>query len=226
MTIDEPLTPYLVAKCTKLAPTTSAWRIALIPLLKLATFRMEGQDRRSLVYFGHVIIKNGIKVCGSVKRDTSQLADSQTSMYQQDLWALPTSMESFIICVRGLASATQLLVHPTAVMTVYITDLFRQLGEFHEVYDCRTSVASLMEVYTEQMTAQVMSLHKFVLQKDSEMAQWLSVVTPALRMALDQLEESTRHWVSHHISQEDQRRRTGYNYKGEDDIDIMENKSR
>lgn len=71
----ELLKPYLFAARAKLLLTTSARRVPLIQLLKLATFRMAAQDRWSLAYFGHVVIKNGIKVARSITWDTSQFSD-------------------------------------------------------------------------------------------------------------------------------------------------------
>lgn len=49
--------------------------------------------------FSRVITKNGIKVARSIKRDAQQFADFQTSMERKDLWALPTPMKAFFICV-------------------------------------------------------------------------------------------------------------------------------
>lgn len=51
-------------------------------------------------------------------------------MDRQDIWALNTTIESFGICARGLASAIQLLVHPSAVTQAELMDLYRQLTEF------------------------------------------------------------------------------------------------
>lgn len=106
-------------------------------------------------------------------------------MDRQDLWALPTSMESFGICVRGLALAAQLLLHPSAVKPAELMDLFRKLGEFYEVYYCGASVASLVEVYTKHITPHFTRLRQFALQMDLEMPPSVSVFTSQLRMALD-----------------------------------------
>lgn len=65
---------------------------------------MVTQERWNLAYFGHVLIKKGIKVACFIKRDTSLFAESQTSMDRQEIWTLPTTMEAFGICARGLAS--------------------------------------------------------------------------------------------------------------------------
>lgn len=59
---EEPLTPFLVAARAKLFPSTSARRVSLIPLVKLATFNMAAQERWSLAYVGHAVVKNCIKV--------------------------------------------------------------------------------------------------------------------------------------------------------------------
>lgn len=142
----EPLTPYLVAARAKSMPPISAQRIPLIPLLKLATFRMASPGWCSLSYFGNLVIKNVVKVARSINVDTLQFTDSQTSMVLQDLCALPASIESFGICVRGFASTTQLLVHPFVITPAKIMDLFRQVGEFYKIYNCRVSVESLVEV--------------------------------------------------------------------------------
>lgn len=139
---------------------------------------MAAQDRWSLAYLGHLVIKNGVKVGRSIKRDTSQFTDSETSMERQDLWALPTSMESFVICVSGLASAAKLLVHPSTTTPAELMDLFRQLGEFYEIYDCRVSVTSFVEVYKDHITAKFTRLRKFALRTDSELPLRVSVITP------------------------------------------------
>lgn len=110
---------------------------------------MSAQDRWSLAYFGHTVIKNGIKIARSIKRDTSHFAESQMSMDRQDLWALPTTMESLGICVRGLADAVELLIHPSAMTPAEVMDLYRQLGAYYERFDCRLSVTSLAEVFTD-----------------------------------------------------------------------------
>lgn len=68
----ELLKPYLIAAREKVSPPTSARRVLLIPLLKLATFRMAAQDRWNLACFWRVTIKNGIKAARSIKRGTSQ----------------------------------------------------------------------------------------------------------------------------------------------------------
>lgn len=76
----EYLTPYLVAARSNLSPPTSSLHIPLMPLLKLTNYLMTAQDRWKLAYFGHVVIKNAIKVARSVKRDASQFAEAQNSM--------------------------------------------------------------------------------------------------------------------------------------------------
>lgn len=131
----EPLTPYSVASRAKLSPRTNALRISLIPLLKLATFRMAAQDRWSSAYYGNVVIINGIKVTRSIKRDTSQFSVYQTSMDRQDIWDLSTTMEAFGICARGLDLAVQLLVHPSEVTSEESMDLFRHFAEFYELHN-------------------------------------------------------------------------------------------
>lgn len=77
-------------------------------------------------------------------------------MVRQDLWALPTTMEAFIICVRGLEYAVELLVHPLAVTKAELMDIFRHLGEFY----CRVSVATLVEVYKDHVTDNFRCLRK------------------------------------------------------------------
>lgn len=51
---------------------------------------MAAQDRWSMAYFRHLVVKNGIKVTRFIKRDTFQFDNSQTSMDRQDFWELPT----------------------------------------------------------------------------------------------------------------------------------------
>lgn len=126
----EPFTPYIVAIIANLSPPISSRRIPLIPLLKLAKFRMATQAHWGLAYFGHDVIKNGIKIFRSIKGDTSKFADSQTSMDRQDIWALTTTMEEFGICVRVLESAVEMIMHPSAVAPVKLMDLYLQLAKF------------------------------------------------------------------------------------------------
>lgn len=98
----EPLKPNLLKACNKNSTPTSASRIPLIPLFKLATYRMNTQDLWQIAYFGDVAIMNDVKMARSVKRDTSQYADAQMSMERQDIWALPTTMKSFgIFCANS-----------------------------------------------------------------------------------------------------------------------------
>lgn len=52
-----------------------------------------------------------------MKCDISQFANAETSMDGQDLCALPTTMEAFKIYVNRLASATQLLVHSSTIIS-------------------------------------------------------------------------------------------------------------
>lgn len=120
-------------------------------------------------------------------------------MDRQDVWALPTSMESFEICVRGLASATELLVHPSELKKAEIMDLFRHLAELYEAYDCRVSVASLVEIFHDHLTAYVTRFRRCVMRKEAELPPRLSTITQELRLALNQLHESTRQRVSRYI---------------------------
>lgn len=83
----EPLTRYVVAACTALSPPTSFWRIPLILLMKLATYRMTTQDRWHIALLRQVVSNNGIKVARSVKCDTSQFSDAQKPMDRQDICA-------------------------------------------------------------------------------------------------------------------------------------------
>lgn len=57
-------------------------------------------------------------------------------MERQDLWDLPNTMETFGICVFGLACVTHLLVHPSAATPAELMDSFRKLAKFYELYDC------------------------------------------------------------------------------------------
>lgn len=142
-------------------------------------------------------------------------------MNRQDIWALPTSMESFGICVGGLASSVHLLVHPSAITPADLMDLFGQNGEFDEVYDCRVSVTSLVEVYEDKITAHFTRMSKCALRTDSEQPPRVSVVTSKLRMVLKQLVESTWKRVSRYIIPDNERMHTGSHYKEEQGMDML-----
>lgn len=83
------------------------------------------------------------------------------------------------------------MVYLFAVILSDLMYLFRQLGSPYEVY-CRSSVESLVEMYTESITAHLTLVSKFALQMDSEMHFGMSVVTLDLLMALGYLVESMR----------------------------------
>lgn len=55
--------------------------------------------------------------------------------------------------VSGLASAMQLMVYPSAIKHAKLMDLFRQLAEFYELYDCRVSFMSLEEIFKDHLKA-------------------------------------------------------------------------
>lgn len=139
---------------------------------------MTAQDRWGLHFFGHVVIRNGIKVARTVKKDASNFAESQTSTDRQDVWALPTSMESLGICVRGLAHAIELLVHPSAITAAEVTDLFRKLPSIYDKFDCTTSVSTLAEIFKDHLASQFARLRRFALKLDSEMPPRVAVITP------------------------------------------------
>lgn len=183
----KPLTQYLIAARTTLSlpPPTSGRRIPLIPLLKLATYRMTSRDRSHMAFFGHIVIKNGIKIPRSMKRDASKFADIQTSMDLQDLLALPNTKKSFSICVRLLASTTELLVHPSTITPAELMELFCNLAELYELYDRRVSVASLVNLYKDHVTEQFTRLRTCALKKDSELPPWINIITSELRLALN-----------------------------------------
>lgn len=120
----EPLCTFLVAAKTQFTQPVSARRVPLIPLLKLAAYRTTAADLRSLVYFRHLVYKNGFKTPRSLKKDLTHFSDAQTTFYRQNLWALHQTMEAFGICVRCFASAVEQLVHSSAIMAAEIMDLF------------------------------------------------------------------------------------------------------
>lgn len=119
-----------------------------------------------------------MKVARSIKLDTSQFADSQTSMGWQNIWALPTTMKSFVICVRGLASAVQLLVPTSPVTPLEYMYLYSQLAEFYELLDCRIPVTSLAKIYKNHITAYFTRLRLHVRQTDTRMPPHVSIITP------------------------------------------------
>lgn len=129
----EPLNSYLAVAQPKLSPFTSLSQVSLITLLKLTTFRLVAQDRRSLAYLGHVVTKNGITIAHYTKPETLQFSESHTFMDRLDILVLPINMEAFGICVRGLTSAIHLLVHPSAITTTELMELFWQLTAFYEL---------------------------------------------------------------------------------------------
>lgn len=94
-------------------------------------------------------------------------------MNQHDLWYLPNTMEAFGICVSGLASATPLLVHSSAATPAEVMDFVRKLAEFYELYDRRVSVASLVGIYKDHVTAQFTQLRTCALKNDSELPRGL-----------------------------------------------------
>lgn len=96
---------------------------------------MAAQDCWSFFSFGHIVIRNGIKVTRTIKKDASHFPDSQISMDRQEFWALPTTMEALGICVRGLARAVELLIHPSAITAAEMYDLFRKIGSLYEEFD-------------------------------------------------------------------------------------------
>lgn len=131
----EPLSPLLVAAKVQLIKPASARRVPFISLLKLATYRATAADRWSLAYFGHLVYKNGFRTPRTVKKDSSQFSEEQSSFDRQDLWVLPPTMEAFEICVRDFAYTIELLVHPSAITAAEIMDLFRKIAEHYERFD-------------------------------------------------------------------------------------------
>lgn len=139
----EPLTPYFVTTRAAISPPTSSRRVALLQLLKLATYRILAHDFCQIGYFGYIVLNNDIKVSRSIKRDASQFADPKMSMDRQNIW-VPDNRFIWHFCAPGLASAVRLLVQPAAVRSAEVMDIFRHLAEFFEVLDCRASVPTLV----------------------------------------------------------------------------------
>lgn len=73
------------------------------------------------------MIKNNLNIARSIKRDTTQFVESQTSMDCQDIWTLPTTMDAFGICACVLSTAVQLSVHPSAVTLAELIEFFGAL---------------------------------------------------------------------------------------------------
>lgn len=121
-----------------------------------------------------------------------------------------------------LPSAAQLLVPQSAITPAELMDLFIQLRELYDIYDCRVLVASLVEVYKDDITAHFTRLRKIALKTDSELLPHVSVITPELRMALDQLAESTRQSVTQYIIPDRERGRAGSHYKADQVIDMLD----
>lgn len=122
-----------------------------------------------MAYFGHTVIQNGVKIARSIKRDTSHLAESQMFMDRQEVWALPTTMESFGICIRGLADAVELLINPSPVTAAELMDLFRKLFSYYERLDCHISFTSIAEVFTDHITAHFTRLRCYALNQESDL---------------------------------------------------------
>lgn len=78
-------------------------------------------------------------------------------------------MEAFSICVGGMASATQLLIHPSDIAPTELMDLFRKLAKNYELYYYRSSLASMIEVYKYHMTAQFTRLCTCAMKNDMEL---------------------------------------------------------
>lgn len=148
----EPLTTFLIAAKAQLTQPASARLVPLIPLLKLSTYRWTAADRWIIVYFGHLVYNNVIKTPPSIKKDSSHFSEAHTSFDRQDLWALPPTMEDFGICVLGFASAVELLVHPSTITAAEVMDLFRKIAEHYERFDCRLTIATIVDVFYDHVT--------------------------------------------------------------------------
>lgn len=93
-------------------------------------------------------------------------------------------MESFDICVRGLTSATQLLVHPSVINPAELMDLFHKLAEFYELFDCRISIATLVDVYKDHLTAHFTRLRTYALKNGTEILPHVDFTRSELRLAV------------------------------------------
>lgn len=122
---------------------------------------------------------------------------------------------------EGLDSAAPLLVHPSAITPAELMDLFRKLAEFYELYDCRISIASLVEIYKDHVTADFTRLSTYSLKNDTELPPRIDIITPELRLALNKLAESTRQRVSSYIIPDHERGRTGSLYRGEHSLHML-----
>lgn len=109
------LGPHLEVAQDAMTVPSSSQTIPFMELLKLATLRMTSADRWDLTYLGHVVVKNGIRISRSVKREGAKVEDAKYSVDRQDVWASLNSMKSFKIAALGLAAAVEEMLHPSIV---------------------------------------------------------------------------------------------------------------
>lgn len=83
-------------------------------------------------------------------------------------------METFGICLNGLASAAHLLVPLYAFTPAEVIELFRRLAELFELYDCHASAASLVEVYNDHVLPHFTQLRTCSLKADSKLPRSLT----------------------------------------------------
>lgn len=142
-------------------------------------------------------------------------------MNRQEIWELPTTMESFGICARGLDSSVQLLAHPSAVTPAELMDLCRQIAKFYELFHCPISVTFLAEIYKDHITAHFTRLRRHARQTDTEMTLQVSIIMPELRLTIEQVADSTHQRVSRYIINDHEESQTGSQYKGERGLDML-----
>lgn len=61
-------------------------------------------------------------------------------------------MESFIIVVLGLTTAGDKLDHPTIRTSAEVLEHFRHVAFLYAEYDCRQSITSLVDLFTDHIT--------------------------------------------------------------------------
>lgn len=141
-------------------------------------------DRWSLIYFGHMVFKNGINMPCSFKKDSLHFVEAHTFFDRQDLCGLPQSMETFGICVRGFASELKLLLHPFVITEAEIMDLFRKIYEYYERFDCRLTISAMVEVFYDQVKTYFTRIGHYIHDTDVELSQLVATIRAELQKAL------------------------------------------
>lgn len=100
-------------------------------------------------------------------------------------------------------------------------DLYSQLADFYEVFDCRIYVTSLTEICKDDITAHFTRLRPHARQTDTDIPRRVLVIMLELRLKVEQFADSTRQQVSHYIIYDHEKGHTGSQYKGEHGVGML-----